>query len=422
MTATAPMSRPVPATTALPTVLVEPFDLAGPVPPGTSAPEALRVLLIQTFARFEDVNVVSEPTQMPGWEGAAAASAADYRFTTTVAFDHAGMNFTFRLIDVAAGTVAWTKSYAGMRIGEDPSDASLAFLGEISATLLHPIGVVATRERVKQATRAGSDRYRCFLEAHDYLRSFVHAQHAKVRACLEEAVAADPSFAAGWVALARVYLREHQFSENTRPGDTPPLERAKNAARRAIEINPQSARAHFVMFDILAGVGDIRGVRSYGEKAIALNPYDPSVVFHYGAQLVMLGDVDAGVAIINRVAANATVPPARLDFALFMASYLKGDMEAASRSAKRITNEAFLPGYVARALAAFRTEGPVETRQALDRLSAIDPAWRTDPRVELSKFITSPAVVDRFANDLALAGLWTPVTASQGRQNRGLVQ
>jgi len=105
-----------------------------------------------------------------------------------------------------------------------------------------------------------------------------------------------------------------------------------------------------------------------------------------------------------------------------MASYLQGDMEAASRSAKRITNQAFLPGHVARALAAFRTEGPAETRQALDRLAAINPGWRTDPRAELSKFITSPAVVDRFANDLALAGLWTPVTASQGRQNRGLVQ
>ena len=309
-----------------------------------------------------------------------------------------------------------------MRIGDDPTDASLAFLGEISATLLHPIGVVATRERVNQTTRAGSDRFRCFLESHDYLRSFVSAKHAKVRSCLEDAVAADPSFAGGWVALARVYLREHQFNENARPGDTPPLERAMNAARRAIEVNPQSARAHFVMFDILAGMGDIRGVRTYGEKAIALNPNDPSVVFHYGAQLIMLGDIDAGAAIVRRVAANTTVPPARLDFVLFMASYLKGDMEAASRSAKRITNQAFLPGHVARALAAFRTEGPAETRQALDRLAAIDPGWRTDPRVELSKFITSPAVVDRFANDLALAGLWSPVTASQGRQNRGLVQ
>jgi len=116
------------------------------------------------------------------------------------------------------------------------------------------------------------------------------------------------------------------------------------------------------------------------------------------------------------------VPPARLDFVLFMASYLKGDMEAASRSAKRISNEAFLPGYLARALVAFRTEGPEATRQALDRLAAIDPGWRTDPRVELRKFISSPAVVDRFANDLALAGLWSPQTASQGRQNRGLVQ
>jgi hypothetical protein len=116
------------------------------------------------------------------------------------------------------------------------------------------------------------------------------------------------------------------------------------------------------------------------------------------------------------------VQPARLDFVLFMANYLKGDMDAASRCAKRISNEAFLPGYVARALAAFRTEGPDETRQAIERLAAIDPVWRSDPRTELSKFITSPAVVDRFAHDLALAGLWSPQTASQIPPATGFVQ
>ena len=321
------------------------------------------------------------------------------------------MNFTFRLIDVAEGTVAWTKSYQGMRISDE---ASLAFLGETSATLLHPIGFVATRERVKQTKRAGSDRYNCFLESHEYLRSFATTRHAKVRACLEDAVAADPSFAGGWIALARVYLREHQFSVNARPGDTPPLDRAMTAARRAIEINPQSARAHFVMFDILAAHGRRARRARLWRKAIALNPYDPSVVFHYGAQLIMMGEIDAGVAIIRRVTANTTVQPARLDFFLFMASYLKGDMDEAARYAKRITNEAFLPGYVARALAAFQTEGPQATRQAIDRLAAIDPGWRSDPRVELSKFITSPAVVDRFARDLAQAGL---VVAADGLAN-----
>jgi hypothetical protein len=134
----------------------------------------------------------------------------------------------------------------------------------------------------------------------------------------------------------------------------------------------------------------------------------------------MMGEVDAGAAIVRRVAHDTNVPPARLDFALFLASYLKGDMAEASRYANRITNDSFVPGYAARALAALKTEGAEVARRAVDRLAAVDPAWRTDPRSELAKFITSPALVDRFARELAAAGLGTAMKASQERASRNL--
>lgn len=406
------------AATALPTVMVDPIEILGTRPTENGEPGWIRAQLVRAFQRFEDVNIATRPE--PALAG--RASPPDYHFTTTASFEPGGINLTFRLIDKPDGTVLWSKTYERVRHQAARDEAPLPFLGEVAVALLHPLGVVPTRERIKDSPRAGAERYRCMLTATDYLRSFVPSRHAKARGCLEDAVAADPNFSGGFVALARVYLREHQFSVTARPGDSPPLDRAAAAAQRAIAANPNSARAHFVMFDIAAARGDERAVRLHGEKAMALNPYDSSVAFHYGAQLIMLGDIDAGLALVRRVNTSTTVPPARLDFVLFTASYLKGDMAEASRHAKRIANDAFVPGHVARALAAFRSDGPEATRKAIERLTAIDPNWRDDPRGELAKFIPSPTVVELFARDLALAGLGAPQRASHTLQGRGVIQ
>jgi tetratricopeptide (TPR) repeat protein len=401
-------------TTKPPSVLIEPVDIRGSDALTAAEASAIRAQIVAVFGRFEDVEIVATPAA--DLASGIATAKPDYRVATTVSRDDGGLTVAMRLVDGGDGTALWSKSYEGIH----RDDGSLSFIDEAAATLLHPIGVVATRERIRASDRPGAARYRCVLEATDYLRSFVPARHAKARACLEEAVAADPAFAGAFTTLARVYLREHQFSINARPGDSPPLERALAAAKRAVALNPKSARAHFIMFEVLGAMGDVAGVRRHGELALSLNPNDQSVVFHYGAQLIMMGEVDAGAAIVRRVAHDTNVPPARLDFALFLASYLKGDMAEASRYAKRITNDAFIPGYAARALAALKTEGAEAARFAVDRLAAVDPAWRTDPRSELAKFITSPALVDRFARELAAAGLGTAMKASQERASRNL--
>jgi tetratricopeptide (TPR) repeat protein len=324
---------------------------------------------------------------------------------------------TAKLIDGEDGSALWSRTYVRTRHGDA---GAFAFVGQMAAELLPAIGVVANHERLRTGGPPGITRYRCMLEAADYLRSFLPARHAKARACLEEAVADDPGFASGFTNLARVYLREHQFGIQVRPDHVPPIERARAVAERAISLNPDSARAHFAMFEICGAMGDPDCVRRHGELALILNPYDDVVAFHYGLQLIMAGEVDAGLPHVLRVADGTSVPPARLDFALFLASYLKGDMAEAGRRAKRITHDAFVPGHVARVLTARRNEDAETVRRLVDRLAAVDPGWRRDPRAQLAKFITSPALVERLARDLAAAGLAPPQRASQVRFGRNM--
>jgi tetratricopeptide (TPR) repeat protein len=406
--ASAPDSLPANATPATrsPVVMVEPIESARPRLMTGAEAGAMRAEIVRTFSRFEDVEIVAPPPQpasanLPGVN-------IDYRLATTVGGTD-GFAITVTLTDGDGGTVLWSKTYERASPGDD---GEFAFVGDMAGPILNPFGVIASRERSRVSERPGFARYRCMLEAADYLRGYAPTTHVATRGCLEDAVAADPGFSSGFTMLARVYLREHLAGIQVGNNETPALERARAAAERAIALNPNSARAHVALFQVRAAMGDAAGVRRHGEVAIMLNPHDNSVVFSYGAQLVMMGDVDAGLGLVLRVADAPSVPSASLDFTLFLASYLKGDWASASRHAKRIANETFVPGYVARVLTAQRTEDSETTRWAVDRLAALDPAWCTDARAELAKFITAPALIEQFAHELASAGL-RPQRATQ---------
>ena len=202
-------------------------------------------------------------------------------------------------------------------------------------------------------------------------------------------MARHPTFASSYVQLARIYFREYQFGHPSLTGDAPPLERARAAANRAAELKPTSAFAHFVLADIALASGDIAMSKDESERSIALNPYDMPVVFHYGVNAVLLGDIDRGMAIIDRIAVDSKVPPGRLNLIRFVAAYLKGDLPAAAGYARLMKG---IPdfGQLATALLAAKTGDGERARQAFERLIAGQAAWRQDAKGELRKLFPAP--------------------------------
>jgi hypothetical protein len=388
-----------------PAIYVEPVVVSGTLAPPTISAGSLRNRLIDAFARFEDVAIVANPPRIADGGAAHAAdrpsAAPDYELAAAISYNEDGtFGLMFRLVDAAFGAVVWSKSYEGLRVKDDPRTVKYPIVGDVTMTLLQPFGIVQSYERSKRyAGRTQHLHYRCLLDAFEYLRSFNPAYHADVRDCLEKAVAADPSFSSGYVLLSRVFLREYQFDAGGRPA----LDRALAAALRAVDLKPSSARALWTLQDIRIARGEIDVGLEAGRKSVALNPYDRPVLFNYGAHLILLGRVDEGLAVIARLPADNTMLPARLDFILFVAAYLKGDMTKAAHHANLVNNEKFPFGHFARALVAAQAGDGVRARQAIDRLVAINAAWRDDPRGQLKKFFLAPHVLDRFAADLGEA-------------------
>ena len=278
---------------------------------------------------------------------------------------------------------------------------------QIAMTLLPPFGVVRANERRKHlAGHAGDPRNRCIVETSESFRSFDPMQHARARTCLEALTARDPGFALGFSYLAAVQTREFQYGFGSSGMPDPALlDRALRAARQGVELSPESARGYQMLFTVLFARRDLPAAFAAGDRAIALNPYDMTILSDYGGRLIASGEIDRGMEMLNRAAEEGAVRASWYHFYLFLGSYLKGDMATAARHAALSTTESFPLALLAKALVAAADGNRELARTSYDQLVALRAPWRDKPREELSRLFPVPEIADRLLRDLANAGL-----------------
>jgi TolB-like protein len=401
----------LPPGNGLPVLMMPPFEVSGTPGPRSIAARSLQETLSNAFTHFDLVNVQLESADHQAAAGNEAAPAraanADYRFSGAVEYADDGVaRLSFRLIDVADGSIVWSRVLDRVLGGDDKAAAEERIVRELAGILLQPFGVIYTRQRAKVLDGTLTDpRYRCLVDVIDSFSSFDPAQQERGRDCLEQLTTRDPGFALGFSYLAAIYLREYLYDFGTRPGDTPPLERGLTAARRGVELNPESSRAYEMLFIIQFARRELAAAFDAANKAISLNRYDMRLLGSYGARLISSGDIDKGLATLRQAGNDGTVRPPFEEFFLFLGEYMRGDITSATFHADQITNDSFQLGLIARALAAVARADSEGATRALSRLVALNPAWRDDTRGTLAKFFYAPAIVDKLANDLAAAGL-----------------
>jgi tetratricopeptide (TPR) repeat protein len=325
-------------------------------------------------------------------------AASRYDLTASVQAETAGRTMIgVRLTDAGNGRVVYARRFDQVRRAGElvPSDEAIAH--EVAAALAQPYGIIQAYERGKES---GETEYHCLTETYDYWRTHDPRQLRRARDCLERAMAATPTFALGHAALAGLMLEE--FRGVAAPmDDRPALQRALHAARRAVELKPGSARAHQALAEVQFARGDYPLAIEAGERAMALNPYDPSILADLGVNLVAVGEHERGMRLLREAAAVNVVRPARQDFFLFLAAYLAGDPAGAARYAALMTSDTYPLGLMARALVAARRGDADHARELLERLAVVCPAWREDSRNELKKYFYAEPIVERISRDLA---------------------
>src|SRR5262249_52081117 len=130
-----------------------------------------------------------------------------------------------------------------------------------------------------------------------YYERVVPDEHAVAESALERAVQQAPAHSEVWAMLSMLYGEEYRFGFNTRPD---PLGRALQAARRAVEAAPTSHYAHLALAQALFFRKEFDAFRNAAERAVALNPMDGSTIEYMGHLLAFAGDWERGCELAEK--------------------------------------------------------------------------------------------------------------------------
>ena len=216
----------------------------------------------------------------------------DYALTGGFGASDKGVVLSAFLTRVDTGQIIWSKDFQRRLTGANLHEMQTNIAGSIARELGQPYGVI---NRLESALRLRSEKlsysaYDCVLGFFAYQQHESEKKHLETRECLENTLKKEPGYARAWAALSWIYVDEYRHGFNKKTGDSPAIDRAFIAARKAVVLDPEDAFNHRRLAAVLTTRGDLRAGQGAIEKAVELNPNDADVLAHYGWNLKQLGN------------------------------------------------------------------------------------------------------------------------------------
>jgi adenylate cyclase len=196
-----------------------------------------------------------------------------------------------RLTDAGTAALLWSEDFEGE--GEPlPGEVAARVARSLSLRLAHEEARRVERERPSDPTAAD-----LLARARALLRWASEGGEAipRGRALLEEALRRDDTLAEAWALLAHTHLSGARFS--TTPQQD--VQRAAEAAGRALALEPDTALARFVQAWVLYNQRRMAQALDAFDHVLELSPNEPAALAGRGASLVMLGRPQEAVAPIE---------------------------------------------------------------------------------------------------------------------------
>lgn len=272
-----------------------------------------------------------------------------------------------------------------------------------------------------EARQVNPALYEAYVRGMFYVNQFSDSGFDRGLALLHQANALDPADPLPYIGLAQAYS---VLGHGPRPDVLP---RAREAARRALELDPGAADAYAVLAEAyMYADWDFPRAGEAFERALALNPNLPATQAHYSWYLHMLGRRPESLAAMERAVA---LDPLSAMYASWLSwiRWAQGDNDGAIRDARHslelrpdfpvawhvIGGALLAKGDTAGALSAHRT------------LAATSPAWRWSlgyTEAATGRVAEAKAVVADLARDVTPMAAWglAEIAVALGDKEAGL--
>ena len=390
-------------------VAVLPFKHRGSHADLEALADGLAEDLVMGLMRFSHLRVVSRSSTRR-FSGEAAdirtvGRELGARYVMEGSLRQAGstLRVAVQLVDATTGTHLWAETYdrafspdAMFALQDDLVPRIVSTLADWYGVLPHSMSEAVRLKPLDQLTP-----YEALLRSFGYFERVVPAEHAAARSALERAVQQTPGNAEMWAMLSMLYGEEHRFGFNAAPD---PLGRALQAARRAAAAAPSSHYAHLAMAQALFFRQEFDAFRNAAERAIMLNPMDGSSIEYLAHLLAFAGDWKRGCELAEKARHLNPHHPAWYWALPFLDAYRQADYV----TALPLMLKADMPGqFFSQSLLA-AVYGQLGEREAaaasVRELLALKPDFPLIARNEFAKWYP-PELVEQLIEGLRKAGL-----------------
>ena len=315
----------------VPRLVIEPFEDLSGTPDSAVIAQGLTDEVIGQLAKFKEIVVVAGTGVML----AAGDPKALFALEGRVRLHGEKLRLNARLLDRNSGSVVWSNNYDSIVQVHDLLQLEADIAQAVATALAQPYGIIFQTDAADLAQSPPDDleAYKCTLAYYRYRSNLNPQMHTSVQSCLQRAVQRFPNYATAWALLSLTYLDELRFRYRLN-STGPSLDLATDAARRAVELDPQNVRA--LQAEMLSHYfqGEITAALEVGAQAFALNPNDTELAGEYGFRLALSGEWKPGCKLIASAVSRNPQPSGYFESALAVCAYIDKDYMTAERWAR----------------------------------------------------------------------------------------
>ena len=403
-------------------VAVLPFKYAGNNADLTALVEGLTADIVTGLSRFSYLKVIARGStakySSESGDIRAIGKELGARYVMESNLRQAGtkLRLAVQLVDATTGAHLWAENYERAFDPEAVFQLQDELVPRIVSTVADAHGILphTMSEAIRGKSPEQLSPYEAVLRSFSYAERITPEEHAVARAGLERAVQLAPSYAYAWAMLSIVVADEYTKGFNPRPDA---LERALQAARRAVELDASGHRGYQALANTLFYRKEIQAFRTAAERALALNPMDGCNIAHLGGLMALAGEWERGCALVDQALQLNPNHPGWYWFAPFCNAYRKRDYHGALSLALKIN----LPGLHSTHLVLAAAYGQLgqhdEARKAVQELLKLRPDIALIARPALGMSF-DPELVEHLIEGLRKAGLEIGSRDQADRQNK----
>jgi TolB-like protein/Flp pilus assembly protein TadD len=285
------------------------------------------------------------------------------------------MRVTAQLIDAKTGGHVWSNSYN--RPAADLFDVQSDVTGKIAGTLIGYEGAVAEAERSLIRRKPPSD-----LTAYDTYLLGMEAKHTVTKEGLEEgerllrkALEIDPQLARAYVGLSYVY--EYRIDLGLGPSVADNLAKLMDSARNAVRLDPNDGETQLVLGHAFGYHGMSDQALEQFAKAEALAPNNADVLILIAWFLPQFGQSDRAVELVEKALQLNPNCPYWYNQGLRLVYFFGGQFDKSVKYTKLVTDP-FATDYAFLAAASAMAGDMDSAKVAAANVARLDPDWSVE--------------------------------------------